>query len=67
MKCRQLKDYKGYEITKSWEEDSKGRIVKDSIIYDAVEIIDDGGLMLLDARKNLSELKKIIDKDRAHE
>lgn len=59
MECRQLKSYKGYEITKSWEKDCNGNIIKSSIIYDAVE---EGTANLLDSNSNLSELKKLIDK-----
>lgn len=58
MECRRLKSYKGYEITKSWEKDRNGNIIKSSIIYDAVE---EGTANLLDSRNNLSELKRLID------
>lgn len=57
MQYKQLNDYRGFIITKSYYTDEKGRVIKSTIVYDAVTY-DDG---LLDAKKNLADLKKVID------
>ena len=58
---KRLKDYKGFEIVKSWEVDSKKMPIKGTVFYTAY-VIDNDDDWLYDCSKTLKGLKKIIDK-----
>lgn len=58
MTVKSLKQYKGFDIEKSYEEKADGTIKKDTIIYTAYPTNSYG---VFDAATTLSELKKKID------
>ena len=59
MESKVLKPYKGFTIEKSWEAKADGTIKKDTILYTAYT---EDGNGVYDARSNLEELKKEIDR-----
>lgn len=64
MECKSLKPYKNMEIEKSYELNANGTIKKDTIVYTAYPIEENGevGAGVFDADKTLVGLKKKIDR-----
>ena len=59
MESKVLKPYKGFTIEKSWETKADGTIKKDTVLYTAYT---KDGNSVYDAKPNLAELKKEIDR-----